>query len=168
MPFEITPDLPRELMPVAWLVGDWAGAGVVGYPSMERDLHFGQEVEFTHDGRPFLAYRSRSWLLDDGERIEPLESECGFLRVHTGESGRAELEFLLVHARGIAEVFVGHVEGASLSLQTDVVARTATAQEYTAATRMYGSVEGDLLWVLEMAAVGHPLGAHASARLKRV
>jgi hypothetical protein len=28
-------------------------------------------------------------------------------------------------------------------------------------------VEGDLLWVMDMAAMGHPLTSHASARLKR-
>jgi hypothetical protein len=169
VPFEITPDLPPDLMPVAWLIGGWAGVGVVGYPSWERDLRFGQEVDFAHDGRSFLEYRSRSWLLDEnGERTRPVENESGFLRVHTGESGQVEIEFLLAHARGIVEVFVGHVEGASLRLQTDVVARTDTAPEYTAATRMYGSVEGDLLWVMDMAATGHALGSHASARLKKV
>jgi hypothetical protein len=169
VPFEITPDLPPGLMPVAWLIGSWAGAGVVGYPSLEQDLHFGQEVDFSHDGRSFLEYRSRSWLLDeDGERTRPLENESGFLRVHADEGGRIEVEFLLAHARGIVEVFVGSAEGASLRLRTDVVARTATAQEYTAATRLYGSVEGDLLWAMDMAATGNPLGSHASARLKKV
>jgi hypothetical protein len=74
----------------------------------------------------------------------------------------------VAHARGIVEVFVGSAEGASLRLRTDVVARTATAQEYTAATRLYGSVEGDLLWAMDMAATGNPLGSHASARLKKV
>jgi hypothetical protein len=48
------------------------------------------------------------------------------------------------------------------------VARTASADEYTAATRMYGLVEGDLLWALDVAQLGHPLQSHASARLKRV
>jgi hypothetical protein len=169
VPFEITPDLPPELTPVAWLIGSWAGAGVVGFPSMEQDLRFGQEVEISHDGRPFLDYRSRSWLLDeDGERGRPLENESGFLRVQVGQDDRVEIEFVLAHARGIVEVFLGHVDGVSLRLRTDLVARTATAAEYTAATRMYGSVEGDLLWAMDMAAGGHPLGSHASARLKRV
>jgi hypothetical protein len=168
VPIELTPDLPAELVPVAWMIGTWAGVGVVGYPSMDGDRQFGQEVEFSHDGRAFLSYQSRSWLLDDnGVRTEPLERESGFLRVFPGPS-RIEVEFLLAHARGIAEVFLGHVEGAGLRMQTDVVARTATAEEYTAATRMYGAVDGDLLWVLDMAAGGRPLGAHASARLKRV
>ena len=48
------------------------------------------------------------------------------------------------------------------------MARTSTAKEYTAAKRMYGLVEGDLMWVMEMAAVGHEMAPHASARLKRL
>jgi len=75
---------------------------------------------------------------------------------------------LLVHPSGILELFVGRVHGARVDLETDAVIRSATAKEYNAATRMYGLVEGDLLWVMDMAAVGHAMQSHASARLKRV
>ena len=49
-----------------------------------------------------------------------------------------------------------------------MVARTSTAKEVTALTRLYGAVEGDLAYVVEMAAVGQPLQPHLSARLQRV
>ena len=43
---------------------------------MEQDLRFGQELEFSHDGRPFLSYVSHTWLLDsDGEKVRPLATE---------------------------------------------------------------------------------------------
>jgi hypothetical protein len=170
MPIQLSADLPTPLIPLAWLVGSWAGAGVVGYPTMD-DTRFGQEVEFSHDGRPFLSYRSQTWLLDgDGIRTRPLATETGFWRPVAAEPAGTGtgLEVLLAHPTGFVEVYVGSVDGPRVQLETDVVARTRTAKEYTAATRMYGLVEGDLLWVMEMAAVGHPLGAHASARLKRV
>ncbi len=169
MPLELDPDLPAPLIPLAWLVGVWAGVGVVGYPTME-DTRFGQEVAFRHDGRPFLSYSSRTWLLDEeGNRVRPLSVESGYWRPGgAAEGGGTALEVLLAHPTGIVEIYVGAVDGPRVSLETDVVARTGTAKEYTAATRMYGLVEGDLLWVMEMAAVGKPLGPHASARLKRV
>lgn len=171
MPIQLDADLPAPLIPLAWLVGTWAGAGVVGYPTMEADQRFAQEVSFSHDGRPFLSYSSRAWLLDDdGRQGRPLASETGYWRpvpAPEGSSGTG-LEVLLAHPTGIVEVYLGTADGPRITLQTDAVVRTTTAKEYTAATRLYGLVEGDLLWVLDMAAVGQPLTSHASARLKRV
>lgn len=180
MPVEIRSDTPPALVPLAWLLGRWEGVGVVGYPTME-EVRFGQEVEFRHDGRPFLHYRSQAYLLDDeGSQVRPLASETGFWRVPqpadgahpdpgaAGERAGSQVEVLLAHPTGLVEIYLGTVTGPRVDLATDVVARTSTAKEYNAAQRMYGLVEGDLLWVLDMAAVGEPMTSHASARLKRV
>jgi len=164
VPIELSSDLPTPLIPLAWLIGKWAGAGVIGYPTIEES-RFGQEVEFSHDGRPFLSYRSQTWLLDDdGNQTRPLATEVGFWRPQ--EDG--ELEVLLSHPTGYVEIYVGSVDGPRVNLHTDLVARTPTAKEYTAASRMYGLVDGDLMWVMDMAAVGQPMQSHASAQLKRV
>lgn len=169
MPIVLSSDLHPKLTPVAWLIGEWAGAGVIGYPSMESDLQFGQEISFRHDGRPFLTYTSLTWLLDDaGEKVRPLASETGYWRVGPEDGAPADVEVLLTHPTGFVEIFVGRIDGARAELATDLVARTSTAKEYTAAKRMYGLVEGDLMWVMEMAAVGHEMTPHASARLKRL
>jgi hypothetical protein len=181
VPFELSTDLPAPLIPLAWLIGSWAGAGVIGYPTIE-DAQFGQEVEFSHDGRPFLTYTSRTWLLDDdGNEVRPLASESGYWRPVAASVGHAdeaaedvaapdgtEVEVLLAHPTGFVEIYLGTVRGPRIDLATDLVARTATAKEYTAATRLYGLVESDLLWAMDMAAVGQPLQSHASARLKRL
>lgn len=181
MPLEISSDTPPALVPLAWLIGRWEGAGVVGYPTIE-EVRFGQEIEFSTDGRPFLHYRSRAYLLDDdGNQVRPLATESGFWRVPQPADGSAhpdvdpeqqqpgtEVEVLLAHPTGFVEIYLGRVAGPRVDLATDVVARTATSKEYNAAQRMYGLVEGDLLWVMDMAAVGQPMGPHASARLKRV
>jgi len=171
VPIQLDADLPAPLIPLAWLVGTWAGAGVVGYPTMEADQRFGQEIRFSHDGRPFLSYSSQTWLLDDeGRQVRPLASETGYWRpvAAPGGSPGIGLEVLLTHPMGIVEVYLGTAEGPRIMLQTDAVVRTTTAKEYSAATRLYGLVEGDLLWALDMAAVGQPLTSHASARLKRL
>jgi hypothetical protein len=170
MPMELSTDTPPALVPLSWLFGIWVGAGVVGYPTMETDLRFGQEVEFGHDGRPFVSYRSRTWLLDEeGNQVRPLATETGFWRTAgPADAGGTAVEVLLAHPTGFVEIYHGAVEGPRVTLSTDVVARTSTAKEYTAAARLYGLVEGDLLWTMDMAAVGQPLTSHLSARLKRV
>ena len=63
MVFTLDTSLHEQLAPLAWLVGRWEGAGLVGYPTMESQ-QFGQEIVCTHDGRPFLRWESRTWLLD--------------------------------------------------------------------------------------------------------
>jgi hypothetical protein len=168
MPVELGPDTPPPLVPLLWLVGTWAGAGVVGYPTT-GETRFGQELRFSHDGRPFLSVQSRTWLLDeDGVTGRPLATETGYWRPQPRQGGGTDVEVLLAHPTGFVEIYLGEVDGPRVMLTTDLVARTSTAKEYTAATRQYGLVEGDLLWVMDMAAVGQPLQSHASARLKRL
>ncbi|WP_427383945.1 FABP family protein [Janibacter sp. G56] len=162
--FNLDIDLPRDLAPLAWLIGRWEGAGVVGYPTIES-ANFGQEIEVSHDGRPFLRWESRTWLLDEaGEKVRPLATELGFWRPLPDN----EVEFLLTHPTGIVEMYVGTTSPAKIELRTDGVMRSPHAKEYTSAARMYGLVNSNLLWVMDMSAVGQPLQSHVSAELKRV
>jgi len=164
MPFEIRSDLPPDLLPLAWMIGRWEGAGVVGYPTIES-VNFGQEIIVSNDGRPFLEWQSRTWLLNDaGEQVRPLATELGFWR----PAGDGEVELLLTHPTGIVEMYHGTVEPAKIEVRTDGVIRSPLAKEYNAGHRLYGLVESQLMWAMDMAAVGQPLQSHASAQLKRV
>jgi hypothetical protein len=160
---ELRPDLPTALVPIAWLLGSWVGVGVGGYPTIGQ-FRFGQEVTFSENGKPFLHYISHSWLLDDeGAKVRPLAQETGYWRPQPD----GKLEVLLAHPTGFVEIWLGAVDGAKIELSTDVVARTETAKVYTAGHRLYGQVEGDLLWAYDMAAVDQPLQPHLSATLRR-
>lgn len=164
MPIELRPDLAPELLPVAWLLGSWRGLGVGGYPSVE-EFRFSQEISFSEAGKPYLHYLSRSWLVDDeGQEVRPLAQETGYWRPQP-DGG---LEVVLAHPTGYAEIWLGAVDGAKIELRTDVVARTETAREYTAGHRLYGLVDGDLMWAFDMAAEGERLQPHLSAKLQRV
>jgi len=157
-------DLHDRLEHLAFLVGTWSGVGVVGYPTIES-ANYEQELSFTHDGRPFLSYSSRTWLIDgDGARIRSAATETGFWR--PGKEPR-DVEVLLAHPTGIVEVYVGEVAFTRIDLATDVVARTETAKQVTGLKRLYGLVEGDLAYAVDMAAVDQPLQSHLSARLQR-
>jgi hypothetical protein len=164
MPFQLPSDLHPDLVPIAFLLGHWQGNGHGDYPTIEK-FEFRQEVGFTHDGRPFLHYLSRTWLIDaDGNDVRPLAIETGFFRPKPA----GVLEVMLAHPTGFVEIYSGRVEGAKIEMATDAVVRTETAKEYTAGQRLYGLVEGDLLWTYDMAAVEQSLQSHIWARLKRV
>ena len=157
-------ELHPSLAPVRFLIGRWEGAGVVGYPTIES-ANFGQEISFSHNGKAFLIYSSRSWLLEqDGTIGRPLSMETGFWRPQ--EDGG--LEVVLAHPTGITEIYIGQVTGTKIELATDAVVRTATAKEVTAGRRLYGLIGTDLGWAYDMAAMGQPLQSHVSAQLKRV
>ena len=168
MVFTLDTSLHEQLAPLAWLVGRWEGAGLVGYPTMESQ-QFGQEIVCSHDGRPFLEWRSRTWLLDgDGKQVRPLATELGFWRPVPAHEDGTNVELLLTHPTGFVEMYAGFAEPAKVELRTDGVMRSPTAKEYTAGHRLYGYVNSDLLWVMDMAAVGQALQSHVSAELKRV
>ena len=153
-----------DLAPLRFLLGRWEGAGVGGYPTIES-FHFGQELSFSHNGRPYLIHVSRSWLLDaEGRQVRPLAREAGFWRPQP-ENG---VEVVLAHPTGITEIYLGEVSGTRIELATDVVARTSSAKEVQAGRRLYGIVGEDLAYAFDMAAVGQPLQPHLSAQLKRV
>lgn len=163
--------LPPELASLSWLIGRWVGVGTGQYPTVE-DFRFGQEVSFSTDGRPFLSYASRSWLLDEeGNRVKPLAAESGFLR--PGPANTVEMQ--LSHSTGYAEIWYGKIEitaieqakitGARAELRTDLVARTESAKDYSEGHRLYGLVDGRLLWTFDMSAMGNPLSNHLAATL---
>jgi hypothetical protein len=82
--------------------------------------------------------------------------------------GGFDIEASIVHSDGVSELYLGVIKGPRIDLSTDAVVRTAGAKVYAAASRMYGLVDGHLLWAWDIAALGRELGSHASARLARV
>ncbi|MDD9207212.1 FABP family protein [Georgenia sp. 10Sc9-8] len=195
MPFSLPEDLAPELYPLAWLVGSWRGFGMLGYPNVPEQA-FVQELTFDHDGGPYLRATSRMWLAD-AERSGPIAQEMtgtegadalvpgtlwvtetaywrpvpgpGAVAQEDGEPGApgSELEVVLADPAGHLTVYVGAVRGPRVDLASDAVVRTATAAEMTGATRMYGLVQSDLLWAMDMAAFGEELQSYASGRLSR-
>ncbi len=163
MVFEIPEGLHPDLYPLAWLVGTWRGKGRGEYPGIEP-FEFAQEVSFNHDGRPFLNYFSRSWIIDEkGEIIRPAASEVGYWRPK--ENG--VLEVLLSHNTGISEGWVGVVQGPKIQLAMDQGYSSPTAKIVTAGSRLYGLVEGELFFAFDMAAQGQTLQSHIWSSLER-
>ena len=194
MTFTIPGGLAPEVYPLAWLVGRWEGAGVVVYPPIP-EARVRQEVLVDHDGGPYLRWSSTLWLAGDatGEAVAgvgpaepagrapraPVEpgpvwsTESGYWRVPPDRpedipDGKDPVELLLIDPAGHLTLYAGVAGNGRIDLASDLIARTPDAAEVNAATRLYGLVDGALLWAWDIAAFGEPLQSYASARLTRV
>lgn len=158
---------------------------------------FTHRVSFSTGDGAYLNYSADAWT-GDGDDRAPLLSEIGYWRLARAQSpadpgpallparsepvaltaedveklrnadGGFDIEVALVRADGTSELLLGQVRGPRIDIATDAVVRPATAKAYTAASRMYGLVEGHLLWAWDVAALGAPMASHASARLAKV
>lgn len=162
------PEVSDALLGVLPLLGEWHGEGVMNgaVAGSAADVRFGQWIRFSHDGRGFLAYESRTWLLtDDGAIVGPGARESGFLRPR----GKDDVELLVADPDGLVEIYVGQARTTtSWELTSDVLARTPDAPEVTRAVRLYGVVEGALMYAIDRAGPDAPLRPTMSARLERL
>jgi hypothetical protein len=157
-------ELHPDLAPLAALLGAWLGEGVGVYPTIDR-FAYGEEVAFSHVGKPFLVYRQRTWALDDGR---PLHSESGFWRMREG--GRLELVLALSTGHveiGAGQIEAGQIESGRIVAESTSMAGTPSAKQVVAVRRAF-EVAGDRLrYSLDMAAVGQPMQRHLDATLVR-
>jgi hypothetical protein len=172
MAFVLPEGLAPEVYPLAWVVGRWQGEGVVSYPGIE-DLAFTQSLVFDHDGGPYLRYESTLRVRSGPDDWRVWSTETGYWRVapERGPDLTADqhpLEVLLSDPSGHVTVYLGAVGSGRIDLVSDLIARTSTAAEVTASRRVYGLVDGELMWAWDLAAFGHHLQSYASARLSRV
>lgn len=170
--FQIPANLHPANMGLAFLLGAWEGEGVVEYPTIERTL-FKQRVEFAQNGKPFLHYVSRSWQIDQaGTVLGPLNMETGFWRPRPMDKADGDehipLEVLISHPTGFLEAMLGEIRGPRIEIATQGLLKMESAKDYRRGHRLYGLVNGELMWVYEMEAMGQPLQPHISAALKRV
>lgn len=163
------PDLHPSLLGLLPFVGVWRGRGSGEYRTIEP-FEYAQEVRISHDGRPFLHYSARAWLVTpDGVPVRPGYREVGWWRPVANDDQRPdEVEALFCAPTGIQELYLGAITGVRIELSTDAVLRTSTAKEVTAGRRIYGIVDRALLYAHEMAAVGEPLRPHLAAKLNRI
>ncbi len=155
-----------SLLALLPLLGVWRGSGAGVVASTGAAFAYGQQVSFVHDGRPFLAYESRSWLTDNaGETIRQAWRESGFWRVGAGPD---DVELVLASNTGQALVFAGVAGDQQWELATVSAEHAPTAKNVDVERRLYAVRGDDLVYATELAPGGQPLAAHLNARLERV
>ena len=154
-----------SLLALLPLVGVWTGAGK-GVAPDGAEFSFGQRVSFVHDGRPFLAYESRAWLVDSaGAVLRQAWRESGFWRLGAGQD---DLEVVLAANTGEALVYTGLAGDQRWEISTVSAQGTPTAKVIDAEHRLYALVDEALVYASELAPHGRPLAPHLNARLTRV
>lgn len=148
------------------LVGVWRGTGRGLVASSGAEFAFGQQVTIGHDGRPFLAYESRSWLLDEnGAVIRQAWRESGFWRVGTGPD---DVELVVASNTGQALVLVGTAGDQQWELETVSAEHAPTAKDVGGERRLYAVHDGALVYATELAPAGQSFAPHLNARLARL
>ncbi len=162
--FEIPSDMNPALVGLAWLRGQWQGTGYREWPGEDK-IRFGQQVDFTENGGDYLHYISQTFTIDDeGKPIAPLTLETGFWRANAN----ADVEVVMCGPDGYAEVLYGRLQPGRVDLTSDAVIRTQDAPvKYTAGRRLYGNVDGKLMYSFDRATEDVPLRSFIWATLER-
>lgn len=158
--------LHDSLLALLPLVGVWQGSGAGVVASTGAEFRYGQHIRFVHDGRPFLAYEARSWLVDaDGSVIRQAWRESGFWRPGAGPD---DIEAVIASNTGQSLVFAGIAGDQRWELASVRAEHAPTAKDVDGERRLYAIVDGELAYATELAPAGQPYAAHLNARLSRV
>jgi hypothetical protein len=157
--------LNDALLALLPLVGVWAGTGAGVAASTGTEFRYRQRATFAHDGRPFLVYESRAWLVDtDGNDIRPAFREAGFWRPG---AGRDDVELVTATITGATLLFSGTAGDQRWELATLAIATTPTAKPVGGERRLYAVSDGVLAYATELALPGQDFEPHLNATLRR-
>lgn len=152
-------ELHPAVEPLAFLLGRWRGEGRGVYPTIEP-FTYGEEIEFTHNGRPFIFYVQKTWNVSDDY---PMHSEAGYLRP-VSENG---VELVLAQPSGITEILAGTHSASAIELASTLVGVSPTAKSVSAVKRVMSVAGTTLNYRLDMAAVGQEMNIHLEAQLEK-
>ncbi len=197
MAIEIPTNLTPELVPFAWLLGTWEGTGTMWYEGQENTpfgqlITFEQDglpfIEYRAES--FL-------LDDEGQKLCPITVETGFWQIDRpltdadggfgivpkdvvpafpdaesvetlrNEDDGFSLLATIAHPGGISENYVGMVKGPVIRMQTGNLLRDDISHDYAGSVRLWGLVNGNLMWDWEVADAEGKLHKHASAELRK-
>jgi hypothetical protein len=159
------PPVHDALLALLPLIGRWSGGGRGVVASSGMEFAYGQEIGIVHDGRPFLVYESRSWLVDDaGQVIRQAWRESGFWRPGPGPD---DVELVIASNTGQALVLAGAAGDQQWELATSVAAHTPSAKTVDGERRLYAVRGTELMYATELAPAGSAFAPHLNGRLHR-
>lgn len=145
--------------PLSFLLGTWRGRGDGGFPTI-NSFSYGEELHFSHSGKPVISYTQKTWKLDSRE---PMHAESGYWRPKPDGT----LEVVIAQSTGIVEVQKGtyDAEEKAIKLQSELVGNASKVKEIS---RIFKLVDGELSYVVQMATGLTSLQPHLKAFLTKV
>jgi hypothetical protein len=161
---EIPSDLNPALIGLAWLRGHWEGTGYREWPGEEK-ISYAIQIDFAENGDDYLHYLAQSFEVDDdGRAVKPISMETGFWRPLPDGT----VDVMMCSPDGYAEIWFGKLSPGRIDLTTDAVARTKEAKvAYNSGRRLYGLVEGKLMFAFDRSTEDQPLQSYVWATLQR-
>ncbi|KAB2633842.1 fatty acid-binding-like protein [Pyrus ussuriensis x Pyrus communis] len=149
----------QQLGPISYLLGTWKGQGEGGFPTI-NSFSYVEQLNFSHSGKPFIAYTQKTWKLNSGE---PMHAESGFWRPKPDGS----IEVVISQSTGLVEVQKGtyDAEEKVIKLQSELVGNASKVKEIT---RVFKLVDEELSYEVQMATNLTSLQPHLKASLKRI
>ncbi|XP_044467442.1 UPF0678 fatty acid-binding protein-like protein At1g79260 [Mangifera indica] len=152
-------ELHPAIAPLSFLLGTWRGQGEGGFPTINA-FHYGEELHFSHSGKPFIAYSQKTWKLGSGE---PMHAETGYWRPKPDGS----IEVVIAQSTGLVEVQKGTYNAADkiIKLQSELVGNASKVKEIS---RVFELVNGELSYVVQMSTNLASLQQHLKAVLRKL
>ncbi len=141
-------------------MGTWRGDGQ-GLWTADPPFRYHEEVQFSHNGKPFLIYGQKTRAADDGR---PMHMETGYLRPGDGKTA----ELVVAQPTGFAEIQTGPLRQQHLILTAANIGRTPTAINVTGIERRIWREGDDLKYLVRISMNDEPLADHLSAVLHLV
>jgi hypothetical protein len=142
------PEINPLILSMLPLVGEWHGDGLQVDPDSGETREVGLQIGIAHDGRPFVSYEQRMWLIRyrGGDAPHPFQRERGFWRRGFGQDA---IEVTLADPEGGVHTLTGVAGDARYELASEQRLATPTGRVPLRETRMYAVLRDRLLIVTE-------------------
>ncbi|XP_062093049.1 peroxynitrite isomerase Rv2717c [Humulus lupulus] len=153
------PPIHPAIAPLSFLLGKWRGQGEGGFPTI-NSFSYGEELHFSHSGKPVIAYAQKTWKLSSGE---PMHAESGYWRPKPDGT----IEVVIAQSTGLVEVQKGTYDADEkvIKLQSELVGNASKVKEIA---RVFELKDEGLSYVVQMATNLTKLEPHLNALLKKL
>ena len=186
----IPENLPTEIAPLAWMLGQWKGWGMLSVDEGD-DQPIYEEVEGLISGVQ-MKLVTRIYSASARESIDPVwDAATGVAALEIGDLMREETLYVSLlpgsgvlpepgqfetremvaqgaQSDGYSARWVGRSMGPRVQMETDALICDPAATVYQRFSRIYGLVAGEMLWANEKQLDGEEDQVELSGRLMRV